>query len=196
MKKTPIGIDEVGRGSIAGPLCVCALRLSPKSSFYFSSKIRDSKKLTPTEREIIFHRLIIEKNEGKINYAIAYISALKIDSLGMSYSLKAAVAEALKKINAKLTDSILLDGSLKAPGCFRNQTTLIRGDEKEIAIALASVVAKVSRDRRMVSYSKKWPRYGFENHKGYGTQAHFVAIKKCGLVEIHRHSFLRRSKEG
>ena len=87
---------------------------------------------------------------------------------------------------------VLLDGGLRAPKRFMYQKTIIRGDEKEYAIALASIMAKVTRDRKMVKLSKKYPLYGFNSHKGYGTKKHYEKIKKCGLCELHRRSFLKQ----
>ncbi|MEX0909707.1 MAG: ribonuclease HII [Candidatus Paceibacterota bacterium] len=191
--KSPVGIDEVGRGPVAGPLYLCALKLSKKSSFYEACDIRDSKKLTQTSRQAIYETLKKEKKEGKVHYALASVTAKKIDAIGMSRALKLAVLKVIKKMNLSSSDPILLDGSLVAPTIYTNQKTIIKGDETEISIALASIVAKVTRDRRMEQYSKKWPQYGFEKHKGYGTWAHYTAINQHGLTEIHRISFLKNT---
>jgi ribonuclease HII len=98
----------------------------------------------------------------------------------------------LKKLDATIRETILLDGSLYAPKEFKKQKTIIKGDEKEPAIGLASIVAKVTRDRYMLKMAGKHPLYGFENHVGYGTKKHYLAIKKHGMTDIHRKSFLKR----
>ena len=187
-----VGIDEVGRGPLAGPLCVCALKLTSGSQFYSNSVVRDSKKLTEIQRTIIFNILKKEAQKGSVFYALFYVSPRMVDSLGMSKALLLATGKVLKKLSVEKNETILLDGSLKAPSTYLNQTTIIKGDESEVPIALASVVAKVSRDRKMRSYAKKWPEYEFENNKGYGTARHYEAIREHGLCDIHRRSFLKR----
>ena len=125
-------------------------------------------------------------------FSLYYTFHVHIDDLGIGKSLQVGVFRLLKKINlTKLDFKVLLDGSLKAPKEF-TQETLIRGDEKEVTIALASVVAKVSRDRLMTKLHQKYPQYDFSKHKGYGTKAHYEAIEKYGLSEIHRRSFLKK----
>ncbi|MEX0933353.1 MAG: ribonuclease HII [Candidatus Paceibacterota bacterium] len=187
-----VGVDEVGRGPLAGPLCVCALKLTPKSQFYSNATVRDSKKLTEKERMRLFCILQEEAKWGSVAYALSYVSPRRIDSFGMSKALCTATKNALEKLKLGETDTILLDGSLKAPSTYLNQTTLIKGDESERSIALASIVAKVSRDKRMGVYAKKWPEYKFENNKGYGTLYHYDAIRRHGLCAIHRRSFLKK----
>jgi ribonuclease HII len=101
-----------------------------------------------------------------------------------------ALAKSLSKINAGFSSQVLLDGSLKAPKEYKKQKTIIKGDEKEVVIALASIVAKVHRDKLMTRQSKKFPSYGFADHVGYGTKRHYEAIKKSGLTILHRKSFI------
>jgi ribonuclease HII len=194
--RLPVGIDEVGRGPVAGPLCVCALRITNRSSFYSVRNVRDSKRLSAANREAVAKTLSKEKRQGKVFYAVAYVSSAYIDSLGMSRALRTAVAKVLKKMSVGLSNPIILDGSLSAPHIYTNQKTIIKGDEKEKVIALASIVAKVSRDKRMRSYSKKWPYYSFEKNKGYGTREHYRAIEEYGLTAIHRQTFLKNAKVG
>lgn len=190
--KSVVGVDEVGRGPLAGPLSVCALKLTEKSRFYLSRDIRDSKKLTEKKRVEIFNLLKKEALEGRVEYAVSSVSAHMIDTLGISKALSLATGRVLGKLQIEKTEMILLDGSLKAPSLYKNQSTIIKGDESETSIALASIVAKVSRDRRMYSYAKRWPEYGFENNKGYGTESHYRAIQHNGLCKIHRRSFLKK----
>lgn len=185
-----VGIDEAGRGPLAGPLYLGAV-LVPVQSGLLSKKIKDSKKQSAKSREEIFSFLKTERNNKKLRFAIFSISAYRIDRFGLSETIKNAVNQILKKIEANpKTTTILLDGGLKASKKFKNQKTIIRGDEKYSIIALASIVAKVSRDKKMILYAKKYPKYKFEIHKGYGTVLHRKLIKKYGPSPIHRTSFL------
>lgn len=130
---------------------------------------------------------------GKVEYSVSMVSNEIIDKRGISHAINLAIKRGLKKVVANPKNSqILLDGRLFAPVEFKNQKTIIRGDEKETSIALASIVAKVTRDRYMVRLSKKFPKYGFGKHKGYGTRDHYKAIKKHGLTKFHRKSFLTK----
>lgn len=194
-----IGIDEVGRGPLAGPMMVGAVAIS--GDLDFLEGIKDSKKLSKKKREEWSERIWdLKKNPpktdqqraGNINIAIVSIAPVVIDKFGISASLKLAVAKCLK-ILVKDDDEceIMLDGSLYAPEKYKNQQTIIKGDEKFPIISAASVVAKVYRDAQMVKLHEKYPEYGFDIHKGYGTASHIAAIKKHGLSAIHRRSFCR-----
>lgn len=191
MSKFTIGIDEAGRGPLAGPLAVCALALSDESEIFLSEKLRDSKKMSEKKRDEIFLKIQEEARVGKIKYSVAFVAADKIDELGMQRALEVATKKVIEKVAVQNTDTILLDGSLKAPEIYSNQTTITRGDESEPAIALASVVAKVSRDAKMKKLGTIFPQYGFEQHKGYGTKAHIAAIIESGLTSEHRKSFCK-----
>ena len=196
-----IGIDEAGRGPLAGPVAVGAVimsrlhlakikghRMSRKISL---PKLRDSKKLSEGQREAWFEFLKAEKKKGNLNFAVALMSEKIIDEQGIVRAIKIGIKKCLKKLKADPTRSlVLLDGGLKAPAEFINQRTIIRGDESEPIISLASIVAKVTRDRRMIQLAKKYPNYGFEIHKGYGTKKHYRAIKKLGISKVHRKTFL------
>ncbi len=195
-----VGIDEVGRGPLAGPVAVCAfiMPIGFKTSGF--GPLKDSKKLTPKKREEIFCKLEILKNSRqsssqgskKIDYSVCYESAKRIDKIGISKAIKNCIKKSLKNIKANPQKClVLLDGGLKAPEEFKNQKTIIKGDEKERVIAFASVIAKVSRDALMCKMTKKYPKYCFEIHKGYGTKKHCEIIKKEGICEEHRKSFLR-----
>lgn len=194
-----IGIDEAGRGPLAGPVAVGAviilkLHHTPKfwkSNFGNLPKLKDSKKLSEKQREVWFEFLKEEKKQGNLNFAVALVSEKVIDKQGIVKAIKIGISNCLKKLKAD-PDSveILLDGSLKAPPEFVNQKTIIKGDESEPIISLASIVAKVTRDRTMVNLAKRYPGYGFEVHKGYGIKAHYKAIKKLGISVIHRKSYL------
>jgi len=191
-----IGIDEVGRGPIAGPVCVAAFQLRITNEELRIQKrktpLRDSKKLTRLQREAWFVIIKGWQKEGKCDFAISYVSAKIIDRIGIAPAIKKALFRSLLQLKASSLQLILLDGGLKAPLEFKNQKTIIKGDEKEPAIALASIVAKVYRDRLIRKHAKTYPNHGFENHVGYGTRAHYKAIKKHGLTPLHRQSFLKR----
>ncbi len=199
-----IGIDEVGRGPIAGPVCVAAFLVYQPARFARAVEkakregklpIRDSKKLTKEQRETWNSIVQAWKAEGKCDFAIAMIPAATIDRIGIAPSIRRALSASLNKVYGKNIDAnknclILLDGGLRAPAEFKKQKTIIKGDEKELAISFASIVAKVHRDRYMAKTAKKHAAYGFDSHVGYGTKAHYAAIKKHGLTPLHRRSFI------
>ncbi len=192
-----VGIDEAGRGPLAGPLavgaCMAEVGLVERLEGFFSDgKVKDSKKLSPKRREEIFEAIVRAKSKQKISYTVSFSSPKLIDEKGLTYAIDFALADCLKSLNAK-TDNcqILLDGGLKAPKEFKNQKTMIKGDEKEAIIALTSIVAKVSRDRKMLLLHKKYPHYGFAAHKGYGTKLHYERLKQYGPSPLHRKSFLK-----
>ncbi len=196
--KFVIGIDEVGRGPLAGPVSVCVLKMSDKNYAIFKKlklpknlKLRDSKKLSEKQREEWFEKIFSWQKEGFLDFAYESQSAKDIDKSGISQVIKKCVAAGLSRLKVSVSDRILLDGSLFAPEKFKNQKTIIKGDEKEPIISLASIVAKVTRDKYMKNLAKKFPKYCFEIHKGYGTAAHCRAIKKYGLSSVHRKSFCK-----
>ncbi|MEK9182323.1 MAG: ribonuclease HII [Patescibacteria group bacterium] len=192
-----VGIDEVGRGPLAGPVAVgacliSALKIKSLQAKGFFKGIKDSKKLSEKSREEWLEKIEELKTKGDLDYSVSFVSNKIIDKKGISHCLRLAIENSLKKLKAEpLKTMILLDGGLKAPEEFIYQKTIIKGDEKEPIISLASIAAKVARDRKMVGYSKKFPQYGFEIHKGYGTLLHRQRIKKYGLSELHRKSFCK-----
>lgn len=204
-KKYIIGIDEVGRGPLAGPVTVAAVALPHnwkmrngkwKMGFRKLLPLRDSKKLSPKKREEWFKYI---KNHPKIHYAVASVSNKKIDKINVSNAANLAATKAFSKLIAQLPKSqipqtkIFLDGGLYLKPLTFNlkPKTLIRGDEKIPAISLASIIAKVTRDKYMKKIHKKHPAYNFDKHKGYGTKKHIKTIKKNGMSPIHRHTFLK-----
>ncbi len=194
--KFVIGIDEVGRGPLAGPVSVCILAMTVENYEFFKKlkqrkNLRDSKKLSEKQRNEWFREIIIWQEQGFLNFDYETKSAADIDKFGISVVIKKCIEKGLEKLKIKTDDQILLDGSLYAPEKFKNQKTIIRGDEKESIISLASIVAKVMRDKFMVNLAKKYPEYSFEVNKGYGTAAHCQAIKKHGLSSVHRKSFCK-----
>jgi len=186
-----IGIDEAGRGPLAGPVAVGAVMFSKNEKFNFTG-LADSKKLTPLHREVWFKKIKVWHKEGKLQFAVALVSNTVIDKKGIVPAINLGIERCLKKLNVNPKHThVFLDGGLKAPAYFTNQETIIKGDEKIPAISLASITAKVTRDKRMVTVSKIYPHYGFETHKGYGTKIHADAISKHGISKIHRKSFLK-----
>ncbi|TSC60225.1 MAG: Ribonuclease HII [Parcubacteria group bacterium LiPW_15] len=197
-KELVVGIDEVGRGCLAGPVVVCAaLTMRGKR---FSNKnlgiLKDSKKIPVRLREEWF--LHLKKIE--VIFAISRVSPAVIDRVNISRAANIAAERALKKLLllAGLQEGdidVFLDGGLylgSKEKSLSRAATVIKGDEKIKVIAAASIAAKVTRDRFMVRLSKKYPGYGLEVHKGYGTKAHIRAIKRQGLSDAHRRSFTKK----
>lgn len=192
-----IGIDEAGRGALAGPVCVGAV-LAP---FDFDwrevfaeitrrgePKLRDSKKLSAQQREILYAYI---DAHPRLRHASAFVDADSIDTIGIVNATYEAAAIAISKLNIEPDQAqVLLDAGLKVPTKWQ-QESFIRGDENIPTISLASIVAKVTRDRHMEELALTYTPYGFAGHKGYGTAIHMQAIRKHGMVPfIHRKSFL------
>ncbi len=189
--KYVIGIDEAGRGPIAGSVSVGAVCIPVRFDWEPWQGVRDSKKLTPRAREEWFTKIHRAHQEGILSYAVSFASARYIDRHGIVPAIQSALSRALRQLDADpLETLVLLDGSLKAPGVFYFQKTIIRGDQLEPVISLASIAAKVLRDRKMRQLAKKYPGYDFEIHKGYGTRGHYTRLRKHGPCAIHRRSFL------
>lgn len=192
-----IGIDEAGRGALAGPVCVGAV-LYPSDFDWrdvFSlitkrgvPKLRDSKKLSAQQRGVLFEYIA---EHARLRHAHAFVSAESIDTIGIVNSAHEAAAIAVSAFRIEPERvQVLLDAGLRVPGKWA-QESFIRGDENIPAIAFASIVAKVTRDRHMEELSESHAPYGFDGHKGYGTQAHMLAIRKYGMLPlIHRKTFL------
>ncbi len=188
-----IGIDEVGRGPIAGPVAVGAFIFLTKEASRFFKGVKESKQLSETKREEWFTKIQEAHKQGLINFAVTFQSEKVIDTKGISFAIKKSLATSLAKLEIDPAKAeVLLDGGLKAPPEYTNQKTIIKGDAKETVIALASICAKVLRDRKMVKYSKKYKEYSFEINKGYGTRGHYEAIKRFGMAALHRRSFCKR----
>lgn len=192
--KYVIGIDEAGRGPLAGPVAVGAVCISKKNlhilTKYFSDA-RDSKKISKKKREYIFCTIYRLKKEGLLNYKVSFVGSNTIDKKGINMAIKKGIESVLYRLKVRPHKTlILLDGGLKAPVVYKSQKTIVRGDDKEKVISLASIVAKVLRDKKMYSYSKKYPQYYFNENKGYGTRKHYLKLNKYGLSDIHRKSFI------
>lgn len=197
-----IGIDEVGRGPLAGPVTVCACyvqNVAEAERVFFSNGIRDSKKLKNNNRNYIYKTIRIKRLlKSSIVFAVSSKSATYIDKHGLTKAINECMVSSLQKIHDKGVDiysiPIRLDGGLKVPIENLLQESFIKGDEKFTEIALASIIAKVTRDRFMHTIAKKYPEYQWEHNVGYGTLAHRMAIKKLGINKYHRNSFLKSFK--
>lgn len=180
---------------MAGPVAVAVFGIKNDYKIKKFPKSRDSKKMTLIEREYWFEVFKREVQKGNVYFSYSFSSNSFIDRKGIVPAISQAMNKCLKNLEANsLLNSkskILLDGALKAPIKFKNQKTIIRGDEKEIVIACASIVAKVMRDDLMKKLSKTYPLYGFHQHKGYGTKSHRKLISKHGLSSIHRKTFCK-----
>lgn len=191
-----IGIDEVGMGALAGPVVVCAVLLSKK--FYKKrdlklAGVRDSKLLSRQQRERLKQEL--SKNRG-IKFVIGYCQPKTIDRLNIYQTARLAMRRAILRLlnNSSFMlhtseIAVLVDGPSKITGLDLEQIAVIGGDKKVFTIACASIIAKVHRDKMMQKYAKRFPKYGFEKHKGYGTQLHQAIIAAIGTSPIHRKSF-------
>ena len=193
MLKYIVGVDEAGRGPLAGPVAIGIAVVSQDFDWTLIPGVNDSKKLTEKKREEIFLRAQALKKAGRLNYHVALVSNVTIDRKGIAFAIRKGIAEGIKRLalNPEIT-KVLLDGSLKAPEIFVDQETIIKGDAKEKIIGLASIMAKVTRDRYMVQVAKKYPKYQFEIHKGYGTKKHSDALERHGISSLHRKSFCKR----
>jgi ribonuclease HII len=180
------GIDEAGRGPLAGPVVAACVAIGP--DFKIDSDelklVTDSKKLSPKKRELLF-KIIKDKTAA---VEIGVVNNRVIDKINILQSTFAAMRQALERL--PLTpDYLLVDGNLKIPGVEQKQEAIIDGDAKIFCIAAASIIAKVSRDWLMVEADQKYPEYEFAQHKGYGTKKHMEKIKEFGPCPIHRLSF-------
>lgn len=187
MSKKPryiVGIDEAGRGPLAGPVFVGAILVDTedKHKLKLLKGVKDSKKTSKKKREE-WDKILRENFE----YHIASVSNHVIDKIGIQKAVLLGVKRVLGKMKRK-PDMVLLDGLLRAPESYK-QETIIRGDEKIPAISAASIVAKVGRDKKMMLFHSNFPEYGFDQHKGYGTRLHYKNIKKNGLSSCHRRTF-------
>lgn len=175
------GIDEAGRGPLAGPVVAAAVIL-PKDIFL--PFLNDSKKVTEKRRDVLFDQI---KQEA-IAYGIGIASNALIDEINILQATYEAMREAVSKLNK--TPDILLVDAVHIPSISIKQVGIVKGDAKSVNIAAASILAKVTRDRLMLEYDKIYPEYGFASNKGYGTAKHIEALKACGACDIHRRSFI------
>ena len=175
------GVDEVGRGPLAGPVVCCAV-IMPKDDFL--EGVDDSKKLSEKKREALYDKI----KEKAIAYCIMEISQEEIDQINILEAVKKCMTQAVEGLSVK-PDITLVDGV--DTHLSINAEYLTKGDSKSYTIGCASILAKVYRDRLMSEYAKEYPEYGFEKHKGYGTKVHIEKIKEIGPCKLHRKTFIK-----
>lgn len=176
------GVDEVGRGPLAGPV-VCAAVIMPLDESALVSGVDDSKKVSPKKRETLA-KLIKERAYA---YTVFEVSEKEIDEINILEATKKGMREALLNLKIK-PDAVITDGNMTLDIPFP-QKSVVHGDALSYSIGAASILAKVFRDRLMEEYAKEYPQYAFEKNKGYGTAAHIAAIRESGLCPIHRRTF-------
>lgn len=191
MTKYRLGVDEAGRGPLAGPVAVGAVRVREDFDILAAFPgLNDSKKLTEKRRETLFELLLEHTITGDVTYHVELIGHDVIDIIGIVPAVERGVEQGIAMLLPEPTQGkIWLDGALRAPETYE-QETVVGGDALIPAIMLASVAAKVTRDRHMTRLAKRYPLYGFERHKGYGTAAHYEALRKHGLCALHRRSYI------
>ena len=177
----PCGIDEVGRGPLAGPVVACAVILPKDCDILW---LNDSKKLTAKKREELYDVIL----EGAVSVGIGMASPERIDEINILQATYEAMRQAISKLSVQ--PQLFLNDAVTIPEVQIPQVPIIKGDAKSVSIAAASIVAKVTRDRMMEEYDKVLPEYGFASNKGYGSAAHIEALKKYGPSPIHRKTFI------
>ena len=188
-KISEVGIDEVGKGAVFGPVFSAVVVLNEKNKFTLRQLgVMDSKKLTPKKRKFLLPKIISLSSD----YGIGQSSAREIDNLGIRVATELSMLRALKKLKDKPSE-VIIDGPLLLRPWKGIQKNIISGDSKFISIASASIVAKVSRDNLMESLEKKYSGYLIFKNKGYGTREHLSSIKENGITNLHRKSFLKKS---
>jgi ribonuclease HII len=176
------GIDEAGRGPLAGPVVAGAVILPRACEILF---LNDSKKLSEKRREALFEEI----REKASAFAVGVVGADRIDEINILQATYEAMRLAISELGAE--PEVLLNDAVTIPGITLSQVPIVKGDAKSVSIAAASIMAKVTRDHMMEEYDKLFPEYGFAKHKGYGTAAHINALKEFGPCPIHRRSFIK-----
>ena len=177
------GVDEAGRGPLAGPVCAAAVILPRNLEI---AGLNDSKKLTPKRRDALYDIIV----SRAVAYGVAFATVAEIETLNILQATYLAMNRAIEKLSV-LPALALIDGNCNA-GIGISSRCVIGGDGKCASIAAASIIAKVTRDRYMLEMAEKYPEYGFDRHKGYGTAEHYLVLRKIGPSEIHRMSFLKK----
>ena len=188
-KLSEVGIDEVGKGAVFGPVFSAVVVLNEKNKFILKQLgVMDSKKLTPKKRKLLFSKILLLSSD----YGIGQSSAREIDNLGIRIATELSMIRALRKLKEQPSE-LIIDGPLLLRPWDGIQKNIISGDSKFTAIASASIIAKVSRDNLMERLEKKFSGYLLFKNKGYGTREHLSIIKKNGITNLHRKSFLKKS---
>ena len=177
------GIDEAGRGPLAGPVVAAAAVLPKECQIFY---LNDSKKLSEKKRDLLFDEI----KEKAVAYGIGIVSPQVIDEIIILQATYEAMRQAISQLN--VIPEILLNDAVTIPGVDIMQVPIVKGDAKSVSIAAASILAKVTRDRMMMEYDQIYPEYGFAKHKGYGTAAHIAALKEYGPCPIHRRTFIKK----
>lgn len=186
--KIVLGLDEAGRGPLAGPVVAAAVSIPNTKYRILNNKIKDSKQLSPLQREIIYKAIL---KDPWLQWGIGIVSNKVIDKINILEATKLAMAKAVGNLNKKLKAKrmfLIIDGNTKLDLPLP-QKSIIKGDKKVFSCAAASILAKVTRDRMMMKYHREYPRYRFDLHKGYGTKQHFKLLKKHKPCRIHRRTF-------
>jgi ribonuclease HII len=178
--KAIAGVDEVGRGCLAGPVYAAAVILPPEFNL---PQLNDSKKLTPAQREVLF----VQIQRQAVAWRVAHVEVEEIDHINIFHASLKAMALALAGLSVR-PERVLVDGTFTAPVDLP-QTPLVKGDSRSASIAAASIIAKVTRDRFMAEQEKYYPKFSFGRHKGYGTPQHLEELKSHGPTPLHRRSF-------
>ena len=176
------GIDEVGRGPLAGPVVAAAVILPKDCNILY---INDSKQLSEAKREELYEQIM----EQAISVGIGIVSEERIDEINILQATYEAMREAVGKLN--ITPDLLLNDAVTIPNLSMKQVPIIKGDAKSISIAAASIIAKVTRDRMMIEWDNIYPAYGFSKNKGYGSKEHTQALKEIGPCKLHRKTFIK-----
>ena len=188
-KLSEIGIDEVGKGAVFGPVFSAAVVLTEKNKTTLKQYgVTDSKKLTSKKRKLLFSKILLLSSD----YGIGQSSVREIDELGIRVATELSMIRAIKKLKEKPYE-LLIDGSLLLRPWSGIQKNIVSGDSKFTSIASASIIAKVSRDNLMERLEKNYSKYLISKNKGYGTREHLSIIKKNGITNLHRKSFLKKS---
>jgi ribonuclease HII len=186
-----VGVDEAGRGPLAGPVAVGMVKVPSDFDWSLITGVGDSKKIKESDRKKIFAVAKELRYRNQLDFSVSQVGSSVIDEKGITFAINLAIKRNIKKLGLSPSDSeIKLDGSLKAPIEF-TQETIIKGDDKELVIGLASIVAKVTRDKYMIKAARQYFQYDFDAHKGYGTKSHREAIAKYGKSPIHRASYCK-----
>ena len=181
------GVDEAGRGPLCGPVCCAAVILNPEDPI---EGVNDSKKLTEKRRELLYDEI----TRRALAWKVEFVSPQEIDEKNILWATMAGMARAVSGLDIT-PDYVLVDGNRCPPGLEQPAQAVVKGDASSASIAAASILAKVSRDRVMVQFSREYPQYGYEQHKGYGTAAHVQALREYGPCPLHRQSFLQKILE-
>ncbi len=195
------GVDEAGRGPLAGPVVGAAVLMEKRKIDFYSKKIKlfsqknnffyDSKKISSKKREAIFNWL---KNQKEIEFSFSWAQPRTIEKINILRATFLVWRRALNKLTKK-PNLVFVDGNLTIPRLKLKQIAIIKGDQSNFLIALASIVAKVIRDQMMKKFAKKYPQYQFETHKGYATKKHLEILKKIGPCDLHRRTFKKIKKQ-